>query len=100
MAVSLIAKLRDVILDLALSKCNDTTELISENMDHNISLFKRGRMGFHLALCKYCREYKAQLETLRQMALGLDKEVPDTAPQTSLKPDSKERMKQVIEKNN
>ncbi len=60
-----------------LSKCTDTTELISENRDHSISLFKRVRMGFHLALCKYCREYKAQLETLGQMALGLDKEAPD-----------------------
>ena len=100
MAVSLIEKLRNIILDLALSKCNDTTELISENMDHNISVFKRWRMGFHLALCKYCREYKAQLETLRQMALDLNKAVPDTAPQASVKPDSKERMKQIIEKNN
>ncbi len=100
MAVSLIEKLRDVILDLTLSKCKDTTELISENMDHNLSVFKRWRIGFHLALCKYCRKYRAQLETLRQMALGLDKEVADTAPQTSLKPDSKERMKQIIEKNN
>ncbi len=100
MAVSFIEKLRDVVLDLTLSKCKDTTELISENMDHTISVFKRWRMGFHLALCKYCREYKAQLETLRQMALGLEKAVPDRAPQASLKPDSKERMKQIIEKNN
>ncbi len=98
MAVSLIAKLRDVILNLALSRCNDTTELISENMDHSISVFKRWRMGFHLALCKYCREYKAQLETLRRMALGLDKEGPDMAPQASLKSDSKERIRQMIKK--
>ena len=100
MAVSLIEKLRDVILDLTLSKCKDTAELISENMDHNISVFKRWRMAFHLALCKYCRKYRAQMETLRQMTLGLDKEVSDTAPQPSLKPDSKEKMKQIIEKNN
>ena len=100
MAVSLRGKLRDVILDLTLSKCKDTTELISENMDHNISVFKRGRMAFHLVLCKYCRKYRAQMETLRKMTLDLDKEVPDTAPQDSLKPDSKERMKQIIEKNN
>ncbi len=100
MAVSLIAKLRDVILNLALSKCNDTTELISENMDHNISVFKRWRMGFHLALCEYCREYKAQLETLRQMTLGLDQEAPNLTAQTSLKADSKERIKKEIEKNN
>ena len=100
MAVPLLEKLRDVILNLALSKCNDTTELISENMDHTISVFKRWRMGFHLALCKYCREYKAQLETLRRMALGLDKEVPDMVPQASLKPESRERIKRIIEKNN
>jgi predicted anti-sigma-YlaC factor YlaD len=100
LAVSLREKLRDVILDLTLSKCKDTTELISENMDHNISVFKRWRMGFHLALCEYCREYKAQLETLRQMALGLDKESPNLAPQASLKPDSKEKLQQIIEENN
>ena len=100
MAVSLREKLRDVILNLALSKCKDTTELISENMDHDLSVFKRWRMGFHLALCKYCRKYKAQLETLRQMTRGLGKEVPGTDSHASLKPDSKERMKQIIEKNN
>jgi predicted anti-sigma-YlaC factor YlaD len=100
MAVSLLGKLRDVVLDMTLSKCKDTTELISENMDHNISVFKRWRMGYHLALCKYCRKYKIQLESLRQMTLGLDDEASESTPQTSLKPDSKERMKQVIEKNN
>ncbi len=100
MAVSFIEKLRDVILDLTLSKCKDTTELVSENMDHNLPVFKRWRMGFHLVLCKYCRKYRAQLETLRKMTRGLDKEVSDTAPEASLKPDSKERMKQIIEKNN
>jgi predicted anti-sigma-YlaC factor YlaD len=100
MAVSLKEKSRDIILRLMLSRCNDTAELVSESMDHNISVFKRWRMGFHLALCEYCREYKAQLETLRQMALGLDKESPNLAPQASLKPDSKERIKKEIEKNN
>ena len=100
MPVSLREKLRDVILNLTLSKCKDTTEFISENMDHNISVFKRWRMGFHLALCKYCRKYKAQLETLRQMTLGLDKEVPGADSHASLKSDSKEKMKQIIEKNN
>ena len=59
MAVSLFDKLRNVILDMMLSKCNDATELISENMDHPMSVFKRWRMGIHLAICKYCREYKA-----------------------------------------
>lgn len=100
MAVSLLAKLRDGILSLTLSKCNDTTELISENMDHSISLFKRGRMRFHLVLCIYCREYKTQLEALRKMALGLDKEVSDKTSQVTLKPDSKEKLQQIIEENN
>jgi hypothetical protein len=100
MAVSSLEKLRDVVLDLTLSKCKDTTELISENMDHPISVFKRLRMGFHLVLCKYCRKYRKQLETLRKMTLGLGKEAADVNPQASLKPDSKERLKKIIEKNN
>lgn len=100
MAVSLLDKLRDVILSLALSNCRDTTELISENMDHDISVFKRGRMKFHLILCEYCRKYKAQMESLRQMTRGLDQVYSDPASQTSLNPDTRERMKQIIEKNN
>ncbi len=100
MSVSLLEKLRDVVLDLTLSKCKDTTELISENMDHNISVFKRWRMGYHLVLCKYCRKYKAQLETLRQMTLGLEKEVSDKTSQVTLKPDSKEKLQRIIEENN
>ena len=77
MPESLKEKLRDFILDLTLSKCNDTTELISESMDYPISTYKRWRVGFHLALCEYCREYKNQLETLRQLAQGLERETPD-----------------------
>ena len=97
---SLKEKSRDFILDVMGSMCKDTTELISEKMDSQISIGKRWKIGFHLALCEYCREYKIQLETIRKMAQGLEKSTPEMETQGSLRSDSKERMKRILKNNN
>ena len=97
MSDSLKEKIRDFILDLTRSTCKDTTALISEMMDHNVSLTKRWRIKFHITLCEYCRHYQAQLETLRILSRGLEKKAPDMESQGSLKEDAKERMKKLID---
>ena len=82
------------------SKCTDTSKLISENMDRPVSSLKWLKIGFHLSLCEYCREYKTQLKTLRQLTQGLEKAAPKMETQSSMKPDAKEKLKQIIDKNN
>ena len=90
-------KVRDFILDLTRSTCKDTTALISEMMDHNVSLTRRWRIKFHVTLCEYCRYYQAQLETLRNLSQGLEKKAPDMESQGSLKEDAKVMMKKLID---
>ena len=91
--------LRDLILNLMRSRCTDTSRLISENMDRPISSMKWLQIGFHLSLCEYCREYKTQLKTLRQLTQGLEKAAPNMETQGSMKSESKEILQQIIEKN-
>jgi hypothetical protein len=68
-------------------------------MDRPISSVKWLQIGFHLSLCEYCREYKTQLQTLRQLTQGLEKAAPNMKTQGSLKSDAKEKLKQIIDKN-
>lgn len=91
---------KDKILDLMKSKCTDTTRFISEDMDRPRTVSRWLRIGFHLALCEYCQEYKIQLETLRKLTRGLENEAPGMEIQDKMKPESKEKLKQLIERNN
>jgi hypothetical protein len=69
-------------------------------MDRPISALKWLKVGFHLSLCEYCREYKIQLKTLRQLTQGLEKNAPGMETQGLMKSESKEKLNQIIEKNN
>lgn len=91
---------KDKILDLMKSRCADTSRLISEDMDRPKTASRWVRIGFHLALCEYCQEYKTQLETLRKLTQDLENEAPNMETQGNLKLKSKEKLKQIIEENN
>lgn len=89
--------LKDKILEIMRSKCTDTTRLISEDLDRPKSASRWLKVGFHLALCEYCQEYKTQLETLRKLTQDLEKEVPTMEGQGEMKQESKEKLKKIIE---
>ena len=99
MADSLREKLRDGVLDFFASNCKNTTQLVSEAMDHRVSIIKQWKIKFHLALCEYCRHYKEQLETVRNLARGLKKEDPEIDDESQLKSSAKERMKKLLDDN-
>ena len=82
------------------SKCTDTTRLISEDMDRPRTASRWLKVGFHLALCEYCQEYKTQLETLRKLTQDLENEVPSMEAQGEMKQESKEKLRQIIEESN
>ena len=98
MADSLLEKLFINILDFFDCHCKNTAKLVSESMDHRISITKRWKIKFHLALCKFCRQikYPEQLETIRSLAQALKKEDPEINDESQLKSSSKERMKKLL----
>jgi predicted anti-sigma-YlaC factor YlaD len=95
---SLRGKLRDCVLDIFQSKCKDTTQLVSEAMDHRVSIVKQWKIKFHLVLCEFCRHYKEQLETVRNMAQGFKKDEPGIDDKGQLNSSAKERMKNLLNK--
>ncbi len=77
--------------------CEDTSPLISESMDHRVPFLKRMRLKIHLAMCEVCMYYKKQLETIRILAQNLGREDTGLSPDVELKPDTKEKLKKMIE---
>jgi len=99
MADSLREKIRDGVLDLFRSNCKDTTQLVSEAMDHRVTMAKQWKIKFHLALCEFCRHYKEQLETVRNLARGFIKEGSEIDGESQLKSSARERMKKLLDDN-
>ena len=100
MADSFLEKLFINILNFFGCHCKNTAKLVSESMDHRISITKRWKIKFHLVLCQFCRQirYPEQLETVRGLAKALNKEEPDIDNGSPLKPSSaRERMKKLLD---
>ena len=72
--------------------CKEASPLISEMMDHRVSLWTRLRVKIHLAMCKFCEYYKEQLDILRRLAGKLGKEDGDSAPEHKLSPEAREKL--------
>ena len=79
------------------STCKDSTGLVSEMMDHRVSIIKHWKVKFHLSICEFCRHYKEQLETLRGLTQKLEKDTPEMEDQGTLKAFAKERMKRLLD---
>ncbi len=45
--------------------CDQLTGLVTDYMEHRLSLWEAIRFQFHLGLCGPCREYLAQMEKTR-----------------------------------
>ena len=76
--------------------CKDTSPLISELMDHELSFSKRMRLKMHLAMCKACRFYREQLQGVSTMYQHLGKEDDPGPAHLKLKDASKEQIKQSL----
>lgn len=46
--------------------CKDVTHLVSESQDRPLTLSEKVQLEMHLAMCKGCRNFKAQMSFLRQ----------------------------------
>ena len=51
--------------------CRDSTEKLASDEFREASLWKRLTVRFHLLMCRHCRRYAAQLNTLGEIARDL-----------------------------
>ena len=77
--------------------CEDTSPLISEMMDHKVSLFRRLKVKFHLDLCEACLRYKKQLEIIKDLSHHLSREDFPVNEKEMLSPEAKEKIQKMIE---
>ncbi len=47
--------------------CEETSRLVSEGLDRDLSLAERLSLKFHLSMCAACRNLKRQMNILRQV---------------------------------
>ncbi len=47
-------------------KCKEITHLLSESQDRKLSWSERAGLEMHLAMCAGCKNYKGQMDFLRQ----------------------------------
>ncbi len=45
--------------------CKQTSQLISQSLDRNLTLRERFGLQLHLFVCKYCKQFSQHLQTLR-----------------------------------
>jgi hypothetical protein len=79
--------------------CQDTSPLISEMMDHRVSLFKRLKIKIHLSLCGVCLYYKKQLEVIRNLSKNLGREDFPANADENLPEEAKQKIKKMIAAN-
>ena len=80
--------------------CDVTTQMISESLDHKISLRKRLKIRLHVMFCKLCRRYQRQVKTMHTLfELRLQGEEENTLPKGStLTSEARDRIKQILRK--
>ena len=76
--------------------CEDTSPLISELMDHDLTFGKRLRLRFHLMMCGVCHIYKQQLEIIHALARKLGHEDAPSQKETVLSQQAKTKMKDTL----
>jgi anti-sigma factor RsiW len=53
------------------------TDLVSDYVDHHLSMWDRLRFQLHLGMCRHCREYLRQVRLTRETVGALPPEMPD-----------------------
>ncbi len=64
--------------------CKQASQLISQSLDRRLSLRERYSLRLHIFICKYCRLFSQQLNTLRvalkRMAVQIESDTNITLP--------------------
>ncbi len=75
--------------------CKQASQLISDKLDRDLSLWQRLNLKLHLFMCHYCSKYARQLRFLHSASSQLDQHIENN-DQHSLSPESKQKFKTAI----
>jgi hypothetical protein len=78
--------------------CKEASQIISQSLDRQLTMRERFAVKLHLLICKYCKQFSQQLQSIR-VALKIastEIEADDTIKMPS---ETKKRLMQSIESN-
>ncbi len=73
--------------------CKDVTKLVSENLDRDLSLWRRIGLRLHVMMCKGCSAYRRQIESLNKVVSDHYRDDPAVKNCADLSSDALERIK-------
>lgn len=73
--------------------CREATRLMSEGLDRRLGLRARMGLRLHVAMCKACPRYLAQLKALHELLTAYFREDRGGAHDVRLSDEAKERLK-------
>lgn len=85
-----------------MTSCRNASRLISERLDHPLSLSKRILLKIHLAMCTNCVFFGRQIRALKHL-IGQHRDPEDELPSpytTSLSREVQDRIKSLIREEN
>jgi hypothetical protein len=78
-----------------MTTCEETSILLSENMDVSLSKRKRLLLMAHLMMCRKCKSVKRQLYALREIFFGLGDAA--SADEIKMPESSKAQIKKILD---
>lgn len=79
--------------------CQDVSKLISESLDHRLSLWKRLNLWMHLCMCGLCWGFRKTVVRIRKETRLHAEEIERDAvvPEIKLPDDARERLKRLLD---
>jgi hypothetical protein len=78
--------------------CKEASQIISQSLDRPLTMRERFGLKLHLLICKYCKRFSQQLQTIR-VALKLTTSAIDNDDTIKMPSETKKRLMQSIESN-
>lgn len=76
--------------------CKEVAKLLSDSMEHELSLWQKISMRTHLMMCGMCRSYRRQLLALRKILEGYSAIENPEARGLRLAEHTRERIKRIL----
>lgn len=76
--------------------CRRAADMVSQGLDRRLGLGERLRLRLHLAMCRSCARYQAQLRFLRRAMTGLTRRPAAREQGPRLPEDARERIRRRL----
>lgn len=79
-------------------KCEESTQLVSQSLDADLSRSERLAVNMHALICRSCRRFKKQLLLLQKVLCqdGLDKALSAGMKDITLSSEAKDRIQKAL----